>query len=162
MRHITWLKAVFSTCVVAVAITGRTAAPQDKDPGKKDAAVKQVAVGRNVHVEIENKKVVRVVVRAYVCLRKGSLEHLLTRRHCKEHEAILAADIDGRDLHTGLLLAGVEPGKPIDFRPKEVPPSGTAVKIRLAYKNEDGKDVNVPAQQWIRHAKTKKDLQCDW
>ena len=118
-------------------------------------------MGRNVFVEIENRKVVRVLVQANVCLRQGMLEHLLTRRRCKEHESILAADIDARDLHKALLLAGLREGKPIVFKPKELPPSGAAVKITLAYK-KDGKDVKVPARQWIRHAKTKKDLHTDW
>ncbi len=162
MRRTTWLKALLPACLVAVAVADRTASPQEKDPGKKGPPVKKVAVGRNVFVEIEDKKVVRVVVQAHVCLRQGPLEHLLTRRLRKEHEAILAADIDARDLHTGLMLAGADPGKPIAFRPKETSPSGTAVKISLVYNDKRGKEVKVPAQQWVRHSKTKKDLQPDW
>jgi hypothetical protein len=113
-------------------------------------------------VEIEDKKVVRVVVEAYVCLRQGTLEHLLTRRHGKDHEAILAADIHARDLSTALLLAGAEPGRTVAYQPKGVPPSGTDIKITLAYKTREGKDVRVAAQQWVRHHKTKKELPCDW
>jgi hypothetical protein len=162
MGSTTWLKILVSAGLVAVAVAGRTGLPQQKDPEKKDPPAKKVAVGRHVFVEVESKKVVRVVVEASVCLRTGILEHLLTRRHGKEHEAILAADIDARDLHTALLLAGAVPGQPVAFRPIETPPSGTAVKISLAYKTKEGKDVKVPAQQWIRHIKTKKDLEPDW
>jgi hypothetical protein len=142
-----------------LAIAGPTTYSQEKAAGKR---VKQVAVGKNVSVEIVNKKAVRVLVPAVVCLRQGSLEHLLTRRRCKEHEAILAADIDARDLHTALLLLGLKAGKPVAFEPKEVPPSGSAVKITLAYKDKNGKEIKILAQQWIRHGKTKKNLQPDW
>jgi hypothetical protein len=150
---------LFLAFLIALAVGSSSAFSQEKEPAKKRG--KQVAVGRNIFVEIENKKVVRVLIHANVCLREGMLEHLLTRRRCKEHESILAADIDARDLHKALLLAGLREGKPIVFKPKEVPPSGAAVKITLAYK-KDGKDVKVPARQWIRHAKTKKDLHTDW
>lgn len=155
-RALWWLAPA---CFIAAGVCSTTFS-QDKEQAKKDAR-KQVMVGRNVFVEIENKKVVRVLVQAKVCLRQGSLEHLLTRRRCKEHEAILAADIDARDLHTALLLTGLKAGKPVVFDPKEVPPSGPAVKITLAYK-KDGMEVKMPAQQWIRHAQTKKDLKADW
>jgi hypothetical protein len=167
MRRTIWLMALLPVCLLALGVAGRTAFPQASPSEKKDAVrkeppVKKIAVGRNVHVEVEGKKVVRVVVEAYVCLRTGSLEHLLTRRRCKEHEAILAADIDARDLHAGLLLAGAETGTPVVLDPVEIPPFGSPVKIRLAYKDRDGKEITVPAQQWIRHGKTKRQLACDW
>jgi hypothetical protein len=132
---------------------------QEKEIARKP--VKKVEVGRDVFVEVEDKKIVRVLVKAKVCLREGMLEHLLTRIRCKEHEAILVADIDARDLHRALLLLGLREGKPIAFKPKEVPPSGAGVQITLAYK-KDGKEIKVPARQWIRHAKTKKNLHTDW
>lgn len=156
MRRTTWLTVLIAACLVA-AVPDRAAFPQAKPPPPK-----KVEVGRNVFVEIEDKKVVRVVVEAYVCLRQGALEHLLTRRHGKEHEAILAANIHARDLSTALLLAGAEAGRTVFYQPKGVPPSGSAVKISLAYKTREGKEVRVAAQQWVRHHKTKKDLETDW
>lgn len=161
MCRMIWLTALCGACLGAAAVLARTSVKQ-KDPAKKEPPVKKVAVGRNVFVEIEGKKAVRVLVEAYVCLRSGALEHLLTRRHCKEHESILAAEIDPRDLHAALLLAGAEPGRPIIFCPNEIPPLGTRIKISLAYHDREGKQVKVPAQHWIRHVKTKKDLQPDW
>jgi hypothetical protein len=175
MRRTTWLTALCFTGLVAAAVAGFTVLPQARDPGAKQAKdtekkapvekaplVKKVEVGRNVFVEIEDKKAVRVMVEAYVCLRNGFLEHLLCRRRTKEHEAILAADIDARHLHTALLLCGAEPGKTIALQPQGTPPSGTTVKITLAYINKEEKVVKVPAQQWVRNIKTKKDLQTDW
>jgi RNA polymerase sigma factor (sigma-70 family) len=130
----------------------------DQEP----AAPKRIKIGNNVYVESEGKKVVRVLVRAQVCLREGLLEQLLTRKRTKEHEAILSADIDAKDIHTALLLAGAEPGKPVQFQPQVLPPTGTIVRITLEYADKGGKTVRVPAQQWVRHLKSKKDLTHDW
>jgi hypothetical protein len=103
----------------------------------------------------------RVVVVAAVCLRQGRLEGLLTRKGTKEHEYILAADVDARDIHAGLVAAGASPGAPVQFNPRYVPAHGTAVKISLRYE-KDGKTVTVPAREWVRNAGTKKDLDMDW
>ena len=128
-------------------------------------AVKKVGIGpkkgsENIFLEVNGDKR-RVLVNTTVCLRQGQLEQLLTRKRTKEHEAILVADIDARDLHKALLLTGAEAGSPVTFLPKFLPPSGTAIKITLEYQ-ENGKTVRRPAQDWIRDAKTKKALASDW
>lgn len=122
---------------------------------------KKAKVGKNITLEVLPDKSKRVLIAAEVCLREGMLEQLLTRKRTKEHEAILAADIDARELHFALTLAGAEAGKTVQFRPKLTPPSGTAVKVTLEYEAK-GKTVRVPAQQWIRSIKTKKDFPTDW
>src|SRR6185503_12361488 len=58
-------------------------------------------------------------------------------------------------------LAGAEPGKPVQFRPKLAAPTGTPIKVFLEYQ-EKGKDIRRPAQEWILNKKTKKDLHTDW
>ena len=135
----------------------KTASSQDPAPAPK---AKRVPVGRNVFLEVDGDRR-RVRVDSEVCLRQGMLELLLTKKRTKEHEAILAAEIDGRDLHLALTLAGAEAGSPIQFRPKIVAPTGTAIKIFLEYEAK-GKTHRVPAQQWIRSVKTKKDFPSDW
>ena len=121
---------------------------------------KKVPVGKNVTLEVRGDQR-RVVINAYVCLRQGQLELLLTRKRTKEHEAPLAADIDARDVHVALTLAKAEPGQPVRFRPKFEPPMGTPIKVTLEYQ-QDGKTVRMPGQQWIRSIKTKKPLDSDW
>jgi hypothetical protein len=121
---------------------------------------KKVRVGNDVYLEIDGAKR-RVIVDAYVCLRQGQLEQLLTRKRTKEHEAILAADIDARHLHAALIAAGAQPGSPVKFRPKFQPPTGTPIKVTLEYQDK-GKTVRVPAREWIRGIKTQKDLDTDW
>jgi hypothetical protein len=122
--------------------------------------VKRVPVGKNVVVEIQGEQR-RVVVRASVCLREGQLEGLLTRKGTKEHEYILAADVDARDIHKALLVSGARPGTPVQFSPRYVPAQGGSIKVSLQFQ-KDGKTVTVPAQQWVRQARLQKDLADDW
>lgn len=137
-------------CFAVVAPLAGHAAPEKK----------RVPVGPNVALEVEGKQR-RVIVQAAVCLRKGPLEGLLTRKMKKEHEYVLAADLDARHLHTALELAGAKAGKPVQFAPKYQPASGSRVRITLRYE-KDGKRVTVPSSAWIKHAKTGKVLEQDW
>jgi hypothetical protein len=120
---------------------------------------KKTNVGRNVFLEVLSDRR-RVLISAEVCLRQGQLEMLLTRKGCKTHEAILAADIDARNVHTALELANAVSGSTVRLDPFR-PPSGTRIKISLIYE-KDGKKVTVPAQSWIRNFKTGKELESDW
>src|SRR5262249_8501569 len=108
----------------ALSPAARAAAPAPK-PEKKE--VKRAAIAPNIVLEIEGQKR-RVLVGASICLQKGPLEQLLTRKNTKEHEAVLTADIDARDLHKALLLAGARAGAPVQFDPKYKPARGQAIK----------------------------------
>jgi hypothetical protein len=124
-------------------------------------AIKTVEVGKNVFLEVLPGDKRRVRVNAYVCLRMGQLEQLLTRKHGKEHEAILAADVDARHIHTALTLAGAAAGHPVKFQPKYEPAAGTTIKVFVEYQDTD-RTVRVPAQDWIQNVKTRKPLDVDW
>jgi hypothetical protein len=136
------------------------AAPQETPKPASDDKPKRVDVGKNVHFEKAGEER-RVLIDAYVCLREGQLEQLLTRKQGKEHEAILAADVDARHIHAALLLAGAKAGSTVVFEPKYKPASGSTIKVTLQYQDK-GKKVIVPAQQWVRTVRTKKDLAYDW
>ena len=141
--------------------TNSSASVASQGPAKGPVSdVKKVPVGKNVSLEV-NGKTRRVVVDAYVCLREGALEEFLCRRFTKEHESILAADIDARDLHQALVLAGAEPGSPAEFEPAYKPAHGSHIKITVEYE-KDGKTISLPAQQWIRDVNTKKPMTVDW
>jgi hypothetical protein len=138
--------------------------PKEAQKPKQDK-VKKVSKWKNVTLEIEGKSR-RVVVNAYVCLRQGQLEQLLTRKRTKEHEAILAADVDARDIHTVLLLAGAKPGSTVKFKKVNdkfvvIPPNGTRIKVTLQFADKK-KTVTIPAQRWIRLNGTNKTLKHDW
>jgi hypothetical protein len=137
---------------------------KDGTPGAgKVVAGKRVPVGDNVDLEIFTRPPSRrVLIYAEVCLREGPLEQLLTRKNRKEHEAVLAADIDARKAHEALILAGAKEGKPVKWLPKYVPPTGTTIKVSLQYKDKKGKQVVLDARSWIRNLKTRKELTTDW
>jgi hypothetical protein len=135
---------------------------KEKAPSKeKPAESKKVEVGKNVILEVLPDKKRRVIVSSEVCLREGQLELLLCRKHTKEHEAILSADVDARVIHKALLFADAKEGSPVQFIPKYRPASGTPINVRLRYKDKD-KLVTVPAQSWVKNAKDGKLLQSDW
>ncbi len=138
----------------------QTAQADQKTPEKPAADPHKVPVGKNVWLEVRDGRR-RVIVDAYVCLRKGQLEEFLCRRYTKEHEAILAADIDARDLHKALILTGVEPGSPAQFEPAYTPAKGPRIKVTVEYQ-KDGKTITLPAQDWIRDVEKKKPMTVDW
>lgn len=110
----------------------------------------------------------QVSVTSMVVLRRGYIEHLLTTLAAgKNHESVLAADIDALHLHVALLAIGAKPGKPMEYREENgrrifVPPQGDRIAVRCAYRNSAGELVIVPAQRWVRNVDTKQTLQHDW
>jgi hypothetical protein len=135
--------------------------PEDTTKQDNTRDAKKVEVGKNVWLEVQGDKR-RVIVQAEVCLRDGMLEQLMCRKRTKEHEAILAADVDARDIHKALILAKATPGTPVKSKGDTViPPTGTKIKITLSYKDKD-KQVTVPGRDWVRDMKTKKSLEHDW
>lgn len=143
--------------------------PEDKSvyklpPVPKDVNRKQVAP--DLFFEKEGEKEAekrRMIVHATICLREGQwgLEGLLTKGKGKEHEYILTTDCDAMKMHAVLLMAGAEPGSPVRYAPQYSPACGDPIKITIRYM-KDGKLVSVPAQQWVRDAKTKKEMTQDW
>jgi hypothetical protein len=144
------LLATLSLCVAATSLA---AVPARSAP-------RRVTVGPNVVLEIDGSKR-RVIVASKVCLRTGPLEGLLTRTKKKEHEYILAADIDARILHTALEAAGAKAGAPVELLPMYRPAKGTPIRVTLRYR-KGGKTLTVNAREWIRHASNKKDLDRNW
>jgi hypothetical protein len=120
----------------------------------------KVNVGQNIFLEVQGKRR-RVLISARVCLRRGVLEGLLTRTNKKEHEYILAADVDARKVHEALVLARAEPGEPVRFQPDFAPARGTPIKVNLIYEQQ-GKRHTVHAGSWIKNLKTSQTLDTDW
>ena len=154
MKTSTSLHALLS--IFLVFATGALAddAPKGKPPTR-------VEVGKGVFFENDGATR-RVIIESSVCLREGQLEQLLTRKQTKEHEAILAADVDARHIHAALLLTGAKAGSTVKYEPKFTPPSGTTIKVTLRYEDQ-GKTVALKAQDWIRSIRDKKkSLGYDW
>jgi len=156
----------------------------DQGPPRTQPGTKVVQVAKNVFLEVDGDQR-RVLVKAEVCLRQGILEELLCKAGTKEHESILSAAVDAKDIHLALLAAGAEAGSPVKFDPQYTlshgvvakvvvegkkpvlfgysvyPAHGTVIKVSLQFEDK-GKTVKVPAQQWLKNRKTKKDLHLDW
>lgn len=116
---------------------------------------------------LPNDKGRRVGFVAEVCRREGSLEVFLCRRGTKEHEAVLRTELNAQDIHTALILAKGEPGRPAQFvdpkteEPDFKPATGTKIKVSVHYKM-NGKLHTRPAQEWVWNKEKKKPLEADW
>jgi len=122
---------------------------------------KRVGMGEGVWLEVLPNGARRVAVAAEVCLRRGALEHLLTRRGKAEHEAILVTEADARKAHNALLLAGAKAGSPVSLTPAFRAATGTRVRVLLVYER-DGRRVQENARSWVRKVGTKEELASDW
>lgn len=127
----------------------------------KPAPGKRVELGKNVSFETTPEGTRRVIVPAVVCFREGPIEMFLCRKGTKEHESVLAAEIDARDLHTALIAAGAVAGSPVKWEPKYQPARGSVVKITVQYE-KDGKKQSVDAKSWVRDFKSRKPLDKEW
>src|SRR5688500_12993228 len=109
-----WLSTIGSVALLLTGLACNGDNPSTTLP--KDVAapktIKKVPAGKNIILEIQGNRR-RVVIEAKVCLREGQLEQLLCRRQSKEHEAILAADVDARMIHAALEAAGAKAGRPV-------------------------------------------------
>jgi hypothetical protein len=161
-RAAAWLMAAGLTCAAAAAVSWYCLLPGPDAAAApaREAEPKRKALAKNIELETEGNKR-RVILTATVCLREGQLEGLLTRKMTKEHEYPLAVDADAKLIHAALLAAGAKPGSPVQFEPRYTPATGSHIKITLRYE-KDGRTVTVPAQQWVRNVKTRKDLDQDW
>jgi len=129
-----------------------TAAPASApEPAPEIAALSEGATPLNeAGTVLLDRKRKRVVVKANVALRSGSLEMLMCLPQTKEHESILSYEGDARTLHAALIAAGLEPGEPVSFDPDFTPPKGPVVGITLHWTDEAGVARSAPARQWIR------------
>jgi len=155
--------ALLFSIVVAAGCdpTERTLDDRDNKPTTKPVETRKVEMGKNVTLEVEGDKR-RVLVNTTVCLTRGPLELLMCRKQTKEHESILNADADARDIHKALILAGAEPGKPAKYLETKIqPPTGARIKVSVQYEKK-GKLVTEPAGRWVRNVNTLKQLDEDW
>ena len=111
----------------------------------------------------ETGKPWRVWVKAEVCLREGPPEVFVCKKGTKEHESILAADLDGRTIHTALVAIGAKPGKPAVWEPDYKPASGATIEVTVYHRPKaDAKPEMLSAKQWIRDIRTKKPMTAEW
>ncbi|HND55334.1 MAG TPA: YdjY domain-containing protein, partial [Pirellulaceae bacterium] len=95
-------------------------------------------------------------------LREGPLEMFACPKRSKEHESLVSVNSDAKTVHTALLAIGAKSGSPVKFNPQFAAASGTPVEITILWTDKDGKQHKQRAQEWIRHVRTKKQLESTW
>ena len=116
---------------------------------------------RAVFPSIElNARAHAVRIPARVVLREGPLELFICRTGTKEHESILATDVEPRLLAAALVMAGAVRGTPCRFDPFR-PPTGTSVAIGMAWR-QNGRPMHASPRTWVRHVRTRRPLDLDW
>jgi hypothetical protein len=137
----------FRIVLTAACAAGLAAAegPGESEPPAAKGRI--VEFSPSLRLDLENKE---VVVDAEVALTEGPLELLLCPRRTKEHESILAADVDPRAFYVALNQIA-EPGSPVQYEPEFAPPKGQAVRIEVEWEHA-GKVHRCDARRWIRQA----------
>jgi hypothetical protein len=166
MKAIHFSSSVFAVAALGAALVFVIGCGQDNPPGPPPKSTapppKNVSVGSNVKMEVQGDKR-RVLINAQVCQQDGPLEVILTHTRgegSKTHEALLKADVDAREIHSALLLAGAKPGHPVKFEPKFQPADGQKINVLFQYE-ENGKQHTVPANSWLR-THEKKPVELEW
>jgi hypothetical protein len=108
-----------------------------------------------------DKKNKQLVLVGATCKANYPLEFFATYPD-RGYESVVVIYVKPSVVHAGLLALGASPGKPAQFKPKFVVPSGTEVEIGVAWKDGEGQLQKARAQDWIRHVKTKKPLDANW
>jgi hypothetical protein len=107
-----------------------------------------------VRVDLANRQ---VSFDAEVCLRQGALEFVIVAWQTKTHESILQTRARASHIHAGLLMLGLTPGKPARWSGQEegarfMPPAGAGLKMRLNWKDAEGKSHSADAADWLAGA----------
>jgi hypothetical protein len=116
------------------------------------------SLGPNLWFDPEKK---RLIIGCRVVFREGPLEHLLCSKGTKEHEAILATSAVPKQIHAGLLLTGAEPGHPVQFLPKFIPPTGTTMDLEVEWR-QDGELRKADARRWVKDERAMRPLSERW
>ena len=162
--------------VIALLLGGLVSVPlsaqQSQEPGAasdetdKPAApplelegLKRLAKDYDVWIDTKRKL---VVVDGTVCLREGPLEMFACSKGSKEHESVVAVNSPARFIHAALLAVGAKVGNTVRFSPEYRPASGTTIDIWVLWKDKDGMNRKVKAQEWIKNIKTDRPMAYDW
>ncbi|MCC6579825.1 MAG: hypothetical protein IT440_05240 [Phycisphaeraceae bacterium] len=127
------------------------------DGGNKASADRNLAavVESLPHLRVDRQAGV-VELDAKVIRREAEwLELLACSAGTREHESILSVAARPSHIHLALLLVGAAPGTPMQWKitgdkMTTTPARGQRVAVTLRYL-KDGRNIEVPAHQWIEH-----------
>ncbi len=153
MRAFPVLGLTIGLWAVAAWAGAQSEAVEGKKASSTPASWKRLDPDAPVWLDTKNK---RVILDGEVCLREGFLEMFACLRGTKEHESLVSVPTKAHVVHAALLAAGAEAGEPVKFRPEYKPPTGTEIEVYIVWRDAEGKDHRVRAQEWIKNAKTGK------
>jgi hypothetical protein len=112
-----------------------------------------------------------VILDAHVVFRDGPLELLLCPIGTKEHESVLAADIEPKTFQLALLLVGANPGRPARFETRRAddgsfvnrvdPPEGQKIKVWVQWRDK-GRLRFTDGRNWVRDIHSNRPLAADF
>ena len=129
-------------------------------PGKRDANG-LIPLSKEHDIWLDDKRKA-VVIDGEVCLREGQLEMFACPKGTKEHESIVSLNCTAEEAHAALLAAGAKQGTTVKFDPEYKPATGQIIDVVVLWLDEKGMKHKVRAQEWVKHAKTEKELAFDW
>ncbi|MFK7790098.1 MAG: YdjY domain-containing protein [Phycisphaeraceae bacterium] len=163
-----WIACVTAVMLFAVplAVAQEKAPPADAKPAQDVDPVAEAikTINKEDNGITINAEKSYVDVAATVCLRRGDfLEMFACTKDTREHESILVIDAAPSQMHLGLLLLGIEPGKPLSYDrafdpPKLVPAQGPEVGVFIVVKL-DNVEREIPANRWVQDNKTEEMMQ---
>lgn len=167
------LFAALSVALLTAATSAQETAEPPTTPSTTDAArAPEAAAEADRHpdlVRLSPKEEVwidrqrkEVVVGGKIALAHGPIEVFACPAGTKDHEAIVATKSSARLVHAGLLVLGLDPGRPASFVPTFMPAKGPAVDVRLRWRDAEGQEQERPARELIRNHETGEELETDW
>jgi len=148
--------------VEPLAAPGTTdAVPAPEQAADADRHPDLVRLSPKEEVWIDRKRK-EVVVGGKIALDRGPIEVFACPAGTKDHEAVVSTKSSARLVHAGLLVLGLDPGRPASFVPTFRPAKGPAVELRLRWRDAEGRDQERPARELIRNHDTGKELDTDW
>lgn len=103
-----------------------------------------------------------VAVSGRICLTRGLLEMFACPKGTKEHESIVATKPWAMYVHQALLLAGVNPGRTVQWEPEYKPAEGPKILVEVWFFNEQKELVKRNAKEMVRLVADGSPLKIDW
>ncbi len=136
-------------------------AAKKRDPLPIDLGETWVRATKDFEVWVDFKKK-QVLLGGSVCLREGMLEMFACPQGTKEHESVVSVNSPASFVHAALMAIGAKPGPTVQFQPEYRPAGGTEVEVTVVWKDPEGKEHRVRAQEWVKHNPTGKPLEYPW
>src|SRR5450432_1402706 len=143
----------FHRFIVAISLLSAGVVSAQSSP----AAQNGIAKFPHVEIDVRNKRI-RVECEALHC--EAPLEFFCVTAGGNEHESVIRTRAKPSQIHTALLMLGLQPGEPVKYSEsarKWFPPHGPPLHISIEY-TKDGKQISLPAYKLMRDVRTKKSM----